>query len=289
MRDYTLSIGIPTAGRPDAIQQCLAWIGRAVEYPHETVILDNTPDLNAHVSYQEVTTVLYPDKQISPGESRARIASTTDSDLLLFLDDDTFPRPGSIKKLITAIDEGYKMASGVWTANGSLEEGRELGRIFNWGFRGGERTLVDIPVAPDPIRQRGFRSWDADVGLPTLLIRTDLLDSAVFDPRYDWFYEWLDFFLQTHRQGEQVHVCLDAPFEHAAIPYSSPTIKSEQERAQDRQRLLDKWEIDYSRGASLGSTSWKQSRSLDRRAARIYADGGITELAKRTKRKVMNL
>lgn len=289
MTTNTLSIGIPTAGRPDAIQRCLKCIDRVVKYPHEIIILDNTPDMNSHVSYQNATTVLRPEEQIGPGESRKRIANVADTDLLLFLDDDTFPKPDSVSKLVSEIGSDCKLASGIWTVDGVPEEGRECGRIFRWGVRNGKRTLIEIDVYPDPIQQRGFESWEVDAGLPTLLVHTDLLNSVAFDPRYDWYFEWLDFFLQTHEQDEQVQVRLDAPFEHAAIPYSSPTIKSDQKRDRDQQRFLEKWEIELCRGAALGSSGWEQSRSLDRRAAQIYASEGLTELAKRAKRRLMNL
>lgn len=289
MTTKTLSIGIPTAGRPDAIRRCLKRIDRVVEYPHEIIILDNTPDVNSHVSYQNATTVLRPEEQIGPGESRKRIANVADTDLLLFLDDDTFPKPDSVSKLVSEIGADCKLVSGVWTIGGALEEGRECGRVFQWGVQNDKRTLIEIDVYPDPIQQRGFESWEVDAGLPTLLVHTDLFNSVTFDPRYDWYFEWLDFFLQTHKQDEQVQVRLDAPFEHAAISYSSSTIRSEQERNRDQRRFLDKWEIELCRSATFGSSSWEQSQSLDRRAAQIYVSGGLTELAKRAKGKLMNL
>lgn len=293
MSNETLSIGIPTAGRPDAIRRCLKRINEVVEYPHDTIILDDTPDVNSQVSYQDATTVLYPDEQIGPGESRERITAVADSDLLLFLDDDTFPKRGSVTKLVEAIDEGYEMASGVWTADGSFEDNRALGRIFQWGFRDGQRILIDIPISPTPVRQRGFERLEVDVGLPTLLVRTDLLDSVSFDPRYEWFYEWIDFFLQTRERDERVCACLDSQFEHADIPYSTSTIRSEQERKRDRKKFLDKWGIELCRDAAIDSSSWKQSKaqskSLDRAAAQAYAEGGISCVANRVKRKLRNV
>jgi len=289
MSNNTLSIGISTAGRPNAIQLCLKTIERVVKYPHEIVILDNTPDINSHVSYGVAKTVLRPEEQIGPGESRKRIAEIVDTDLLLFLDDDTLPRKDTVSKLVSEIGPDCKMSSGVWTVEGVLEDRRECGRIFRWGFRNGKRTLFDIPVYPDPIQQCGFERWEADAGLPTLLVHTDLFNSVTFDTRYDWYFEWLDFFLQTHQREEKVQVRLDAPFEHAAISYTSPTIKSEQERDRDQQRFLDKWEVELCRDATLESRGWGQSRSLDRRAAQIYASGGLIKLAKKAKKKLDKL
>lgn len=293
MNNYTLSIGIPTAGRPDAIQRCLKRINEVVEYPARQIVLDNTPDVNAHVSYQNVTTVLYPDERIGPGESRKRIAAVADTDLLLFLDDDTFPKAGSVTNLIESIDEGYNIASGVWTHNGSFENNRSLGHIFEWGCRNGRRTLMDVPIFPGPVREYGFKSVDINLGLPTVLIHTDLFDSVSFDSRYHWFYEWLDFFLQTHERDERVCARLDAQFEHADIPYQTTTIRSEQERNRDRERFLDKWDIELCRDAAINSESWaqskSQSKSLDRAVAQAYADGGISCVAKRAKQKFSSI
>jgi hypothetical protein len=283
--EYSLSIGITTAGRPTAIKLCLDWIDKYVEYPNEIVILDNTPHLNSHVSYDDATTVLCPSERIGPGESRMRIARAVDTDLLLFLDDDTFPKGKTVSKLVGEIGSDYKVVSGIWKTDGMLEVGRECGRIFHWGRQGNKKTLIDMPVMPGPLLKRGFDSWEANMGLPTTLIHTDLLDSVTFDSRYDWYFEWLDFYLQIHQYNEKVKIRLDAEFEHANIPYSFSTIKYEQDRNLDLQSLLQKWDINMIKDAKLDSFCWEQSSRPDRIAARIYAAGGLELLFNKIKQK----
>jgi hypothetical protein len=278
-----LTVGIPTAGRPEAISRSLSRLDATVGVPHELVVFDNTPEYNDEVPYEEHDArVIRRERSVAPGTARQRIAESTETDRLLLLDDDTLVCAGSVERLMDALDRSpCPMASGIWTVDGVPEAGRDVGAILARADRDDDGpVLVRTGVDPGPLLARGVESLQLDTGLPTLMLDTELFDSVGFDPRYDWFYEWMDFFTQTFDRGDSVVVDLRAEFQHAEVPYETPTIRRRHDPQTDRRRFVEKWGMEVTREPSL---DWADddddpARHIGRRAAAYYADHGALAL-----------
>lgn len=278
-----LVIGIPTAGRPTAISESLEAISTRVDNYDNIVVIDNTPEYNKDVNYNKFDAdVIEVDETISPGGARQRIIEEVDSERLLLLDDDTIVQSGTVDSLMSTMDEtGTSMVSGIWTFEGEVESGREVGSILTFAYEA-QQILVQTPVYPRPLVRENINRVKLDTGLPTLLIDTDILDKISFDPRYDWFFEWIDFFTQTANTGLEVTVDLEASFSHKDFEYTGPTIRTEQDRQTDKARYEEKWNLQLNRNSKLewaGYPSEQNTDTLRHQAARLYGNqGGVSML-----------
>lgn len=278
-----LVIGIPTAGRPTAISESLEAISARVNNYDNIVVLDNTPVHNKNVNYDQYNVdVIEVNETISPGEARQRIIEEVDSERLLLLDDDTIVQPGTVDSLMSTMDEtDTSMVSGIWTFDGKVEPGREVGSILTSGY-GAREILVQTPVYPKPLIRENINRLQLDTGLPTLLVDTDILDKIGFDPRYDWFFEWIDFFTQTANTGLEVTVDLEASFSHKDFKYTGSTIRTEQDRQIDKERYEEKWDLQLNRNSELGWERYPSEQNADtlrHQVARLYGNrGGMSVL-----------
>jgi glycosyltransferase involved in cell wall biosynthesis len=287
--DASLTIGLATAGRPHTYEKAINSLRKNVDYPYELVVVDNTPEINSEVSKSnDVDHIITPNKMIGPGESRQRIVDSTDSDIILFVDDDTIPYQGVVKRLVDSVSENdNKMASGVFWKEDSFIQGRAVGRIFQKVCQNGLETLVDIPVFPRSVVDHGISTWKVDMGMPMIAIQREIFDIATFDSRYDFFYEWIDFFYQTYQHNEKVQVITEATFQHLDGEYSGKTIRNVQSRQEDREKFCTKWDTELYRKIEISRSAWQEDRSLLRLAAQYYANNGMIDLLRRIRHKWM--
>lgn len=272
-----LTIGMSTAGRPDAIEDCLRALDRHVALEYETIVVDNTPQMNEEVPY-EVFDVdrLNVEQTEGPSASRQRILDAVGTDYLLLIDDDTFPEPGTVESMYETVrGTDAKLVSGIWNSQQIFDWHNYIGSVYQWATRDDARVLIDVQISGTPLRDRGFTTVTLDEGLPTVLLDTAILDTVAFDTRYDWFYEWIDFYLQCHEIDESVTVDLEAEFVHHEYPYTGETIRYAQSPEQDRRRLLDKWDIKLNREAALSGLSYGYWESFPIKLLSLYKNQGI--------------
>lgn len=275
-----LVIGFATAGRPETYQKCLNGLQRNVNREFEIVVVDNTPDLNSNVDTSDVNKVIEPSEMIGPGESRQRIIEATKSEQLLFIDDDTIPNEGTVQKLTNTLETGsVKMASGIFYKGDNPEKGRNLGRILQNIRRDGQKILLDISIPLSTIIESEVTTWDVDVGTPLILIEREIFGLASFDPQYDFFFEWIDFFHQTWTENESVRARSDAKFEHLDGEYTGDTIRTSQSRKTDQEKFCNKWEVKLDQEIHMEYPFRRKDRTLSKRIAKLYVNRGIGGIA----------
>jgi GT2 family glycosyltransferase len=272
MANPSLAVGVPTSGRPEAIKTNLSALDQVNSPIDELVVFDNSPSENADVPYMDYDArVIREEETVSPGEARRRIADSVDTDLLLLVDDDTIVQKNTIPTMIEQIrSSNARLVSGIWKQNEELDA--HIGSIYKWGKSNGEDVLIDIPVDGKSLKSSGIKSITLDSGLPTILVETSIFEQVEFDDNYDFFYEWIDFFLQCHKSGLAVRIALNAEFDHRHFPYNGPTIRRTQERSDDYSRFCEKWGVDLER--DLNATGGNSPNSLSRKAALVYARHG---------------
>jgi len=276
MKDSRLVIGFATAGRPTTYQECLNGLENNIDVPFDIVVVDNTPELNANVDTSAVSKIIEPSEIISPGESRQQIIESTDSGLLLFIDDDTIPHKKAVERLMNTLEtNSVKMTSGIFWKKERYEESRNIGRILQTVQGNNRESLLDISIPLKEIIQSDITTWDVDVGTPVVMMQREVFDIASFDPRYDFFFEWIDFFKQTWKNGEKVRARADAKFEHLDGEYTGHTIRATQDRKTDRKKFCDKWETELRQDICIDRPLSNDDRSLPQRVAKLYADQGI--------------
>jgi GT2 family glycosyltransferase len=243
----SLTIGIPTCGRPQAIAACLESIQRHVDVPHRVIVLDSLVTEEAFKTYARHPTVtaIGLESPVGPSEARRRISDAADSDLLLYLDDDNLVTPGAVRTLIAHLEQhpDVGIAAGGWRENGSLEK-RALGQFFHFGRVGDRMAVYKTFLTMAEARAMELASVRVDAVLATMMIRRDVLERAAFDPRYDFFYELYDFFMQCRTEAIQVEVLPDVIFEHRPLPYQGTTRRQTGQKSDDQRRFAEKWGVE---------------------------------------------
>lgn len=242
-----VTIGIPTAGRPKAIEACLDSIVANVRLDHRVIVLDSLVTDRARQAYGRYPNVecLGFTTPIGPSEARRRIADVSDSPYLLYLDDDNIVTPGSVEALLAFLEANPEVdiAAGGWREGGSLEK-RALGQFFHFGRQNGRwgvyKSFVKIPDA----QSMGLTSVRVDATLATMMIRRAVFERVSFDPRYDFFYELFDFFMQCRKEGVHIEAMPAVIFEHHPIPYEASTRRQTGEKSTDERRFAEKWGVE---------------------------------------------
>jgi glycosyltransferase involved in cell wall biosynthesis len=137
----TLSIGIPTLGRPDRLRECLAAIGTDTAALRETwrlqlLVADGrSPEAEPVVdevraAYDEV---VYLAARIGVSPARNALATHATGEYLVYVDDDVRPLPGAVAGLVAEASADAVVAARV--ANlGHFGDESNLGRIGADGF-----------------------------------------------------------------------------------------------------------------------------------------------------------
>jgi GT2 family glycosyltransferase len=119
-------------------------LGRLTELPvHEVLVVDNGGELEGLT--RAGVRVITPEKNIGIA-GRNRAAENANGDLLLMLDDDSYPLPGAVE----ALSEAFESQPRLGVAGGLVRDVDEAGRVlrhdelgtFDWFFRGGRKGLA---------------------------------------------------------------------------------------------------------------------------------------------------
>jgi len=281
MTNYSLAVGIPTSGRPSAIEANLDALSNSKRSIDNIVVFDNSPLMNEDVPYNKYDVdLIEKENPVGPGEARGIIADFVDEDLVLFTDDDKLPRPDAISKLVKHYrTTDSRIVSAVVKRNGEFD--LRIGSIYNWGNRSGENILFDIQVDGSYYEDLDTQSVRLDSGSPCILMDTKIFRKVQFDNQYDFYFEWIDFFLQCYQSNITIDVVLNSEFSHAHFTYQGETIRDEQDSNLDRQRFCKKWGIQLER--NLRVSTGNRPKSHLRRFAQIYARHGKEQAYKTMK------
>jgi GT2 family glycosyltransferase len=240
--DPAITIGIPTCARPDKIEACLNSIRRHVPLEHRLIVLDSRITDEARRLYESfpITHLIALEAPIGPSESRARIAEQVKTPYLLYLDDDNEVTPGAVSAMFEFMETNPEVDL---VAGGWLEYGRyrALGQRFNFGTMGDDRIIYKTYIGVEKLQALGITSLRVDVTLATMLVRREVFDRVTFDPRYGFYYELYDFFLQCYYEQLHVAVLPDVIFEHKPTRYRKTTMRQQSGRDEDKQRFVEKW------------------------------------------------
>lgn len=239
-----VTIGIPTCGRPQAIKNCLGSIQRHARFDYTTIIVDSLATeenlaLYARFPNTECISFTHP---IGPAAARKLIAEQVKTPYLLFLDDDNEITAGCVERMIGYLEAHPEIhiVGGAWREEGSLQN-RAIGQRFSFGLQAAEQAIFKSFITVDQIAELGLESLKVDVVLATMLVRKEVFASVNFDPRYDFFYELFDFFLQCYYQRLNVFALPAAIFEHKPLKYTQSTLRENNRGEHEKQKFIEKW------------------------------------------------
>ncbi len=247
-----LTIGIPTAGRPQAIAACLESIRRHVDVEHRVVVLDSLPSDQARETYAIHPTVtwLESDTPLGPAAARRRIGEAVDTPYLLYLDDDNLVTRGAVRALLDHLERypDVEIVAGSWhedrsAKDGSTRQRRTLGQFFRFGRDRAGPVVIREGLTLDDHERLNLAAYRVDAVQATMLMQSRILSDVAFDPRYDFFFDLFDFFMQCRQRGLRTEVIPDVVFGHRPLPYEQATVRQSSDKDLDERRFVDKWGV----------------------------------------------
>ncbi len=241
---FDLSIGIPTAGRPEALARCIASIRESVTVAHRIIVFDSLPGPATEAICANQPDILYQAVAgpVGPSGSRRAIVDLDDREVLLFLDDDIVVRPGAVEMLLDHLEQRPEVdiAAGGWEEAGRLDR-RALAQWLVFGETPAGRVVTRRYLTLAEARAMGLTTVRADGVLATMAVRRRVWSKVGFDPRFGFFYEMLDLFLQCREAGLVIHALPGSVFSHAPLTYSANTTRQTSPKVDDERRFTEKW------------------------------------------------
>jgi GT2 family glycosyltransferase len=251
-----VTIGIPTCGRPAAIQACLESIREHVTVEHRVIVVDSllTDEATAEYSRHPDVRIIGLTGPIGPSAARKLISEAAETTYLLFLDDDNLVTPGSVETLLAHLESHpeVEIVAGGWNQDGGLGK-RALGQYFHFGRIDERQVIYKSFVTIDAAERLELSSVRVDGVLATMMTRRRLLGEIGFDPQYDFFYELWDFFMQCLEHGVHIDALPGVIFEHHPLPYTGTTRRQTSDAGVDKGRFAAKWGVDPIGPAGPGS------------------------------------
>jgi len=253
-----LTIGIPTCARPQAIKGCLDSLQKHLTVNHQIIVIDSAINDENLTLYKSIPHLKYLtfDSPIGPSEARKLIIEKTETKYLLFLDDDNEVTPGTVESMLSYIEKNphIDILGSVWREYGDFEK-RAVGQYFKFGQLNGKKTIYKDFLDFKKSQELELDSIKVDAVLATMLIQTKIFEQVQFDSRFDFFFELFDFFMQCYQHKKNIHVLPTAIFEHKPLTYSSSTLRQKTHADIDKQKFIDKWELQI-----IGSHGFKSSK-----------------------------
>lgn len=255
----SLTICIPTCGRPDKLRDCIEGIRSSSGTAHPIIILDSAPshDLQSGYRNSEDITVITMNAVVGPSKARKMLADRVETPYLLFLDDDLIPLPNSIDILHRRIEANPDEIFG-----GILREGdgfREAGQIFIKGYGTNNQAVIHKKfLTVEDCYNFDIREARVDGCMSSFVVSKATLEQVSFDPAYRFYYELFDFFLQCRAKGVPVNVLMDAQFRHQPGDYACATNR-DLSRKHDTDHFRSKWGL-QAKGALGGGDIQPEQR-----------------------------
>ncbi|AFY79481.1 MAG: glycosyltransferase family 2 protein [Hydrococcus sp. C42_A2020_068] len=239
-----LTIGIITCGRPDRISKCLNSISKYTDLAHSILVVDSkitSENLEIYQGFPNITSITF-ESPISPAAARAIVAQNVSTPYILFLDDDIQIMQGTVSKMVEYLDKNLEVdiVGGAWLERGKY---REIGQFFNLGTVGDRPIIYKSFLSLNEAIKLNLSSVRVDGVQATFLARKKIFDRVQFDPRYGFYFELFDFFLQCKQQNIYLKALPDVIFEHNPTTYRIPTLRQTSDSESDRQKFIDKWGI----------------------------------------------
>ena len=240
-----LTIGIPTANRPESLRACLESIKKFIDFPIEIIIVDSS---NEDLRYKpdnefDDIKVIVPVEMLSPSHARKVIAERCKTSLLLFLDDDMTVSENAVQTLVDYL----KRNDDIDIVGGAVNEygyWREIGFSFQIGEIRGSRVVVKNPIRKEWLDQKSFEAFRVDfITQPPFLMRTEIFKRVNFDENYLWASEIIDFFFQCYQNGYSSVVIPSAVFNHFPTKYTNTTYKHDKKshNREGKDYFYEKW------------------------------------------------
>ena len=204
-----VSAVIPTLGRRRELETVVARLD-AVPL-HELVVVASRPSGGA---LEEVLSASrHPVRLVAAGESvgiaaRNIGAREASGELLLMLDDDSYPLPGAVEALVDTFRRQPRLAAAGGRVREVDDEGRTLADTgvgtFDWFFRGGRERVVTAEALPTFFFPEGA----------SLLRREALLEAGGFFEPFVFHCEALELATRLLARGWDVRYVPAARFDH---------------------------------------------------------------------------
>ena len=241
-----VTVGVVACNRYEQLRTCLLSLKRNLKkVPHQIIVIDGCLDKRIEQIANKVDkkiNVISPKKRIGPSESRKIIADHTETEYLLFLDDDIIVPKGTVEMLLEHLESHPEVSivSGAWKEYGKF---RELGQIFIFGQDKNQKYIFKKFITVKEARDLGVSSIKVHGVMSSMLARTEVFEKINFDERYDFFYELFDFFLQAYYKGIQIEALPNAVFYHRPSKYRGFTLRHAHSPEVDRKKFIEKWGI----------------------------------------------
>lgn len=237
-----LTIGIITCGRPQKVKECLSSIHKNIQLNYQVIVVDSMINVENLKLYEDSynTRCIAFDLPISPSAARKIIAENVDTPYILFLDDDIIVTP-SVSTMFRHIEthSDIDIIGGGWNEYGKF---RELGQRFNFGTLDNRKIVYKSFITINDIIKLGLDSVQVDGVQATMLVKSNIFSKVQFDPRYDFFFELFDFFMQCHHEGIVIEALPSVIFEHQPSLYkSNQTMRQKSNKEDDRRKFIEKW------------------------------------------------
>jgi GT2 family glycosyltransferase len=202
----SVSVVIPTRGRPGQLARCLAALD-AVDYPSErleVIVVDDggAADLRPICGGAARPVRLLLQEHRGPGAARNTAAAAADGELLAFTDDDCRPEPGWLRALAVASGSAPDAGAGGCTLNA----------LASNPFADASQHIQDLVYAhynSDPDAARFLAS--NNLGVP----RGAFLELGGFDERFRLASEDRDFCDRWLASGRTLRYAPEAVVHHA--------------------------------------------------------------------------
>lgn len=245
MKPVKLTLGIITCGRREKIKECLASIRDYVPEPYEIIVVDSlisdeNKQLYETTPFCRCITFSEP---ISPAEARYRLTREVQTPLLLFLDDDIVLEEGVVALMMKHLDlfPEVQIVGTSWEEYGNY---RELGQNIRFGTRNGGRCVFKTFEHYHETRERGLEALRVDCVHATMMARTEIFSQVNFDPKFGFFFELYDFFMQCKSEGIAIEALTGGLFHHRPIQYEVTTKRQETPREEGAAYFRDKWGLE---------------------------------------------
>lgn len=217
INELSISVIICTRDRPKDLAHCLRSINNQSVVPEDIVIVIGSPDSCPYGIRDQ-----FPNMKIQVLEcfennislSRNVGLSSTQSDIVLFIDDDAVAHPG----WITAYKSLFEMVPETWIAGGPVFDSRVNPPVYE--FKQGMITSygTQLPVSSKPPESLKSAYRLTVKGCNFAVRRKKALFVGGFDPFFRFAFDETDLVFAMYEANGIVQYCQDAVVDHAHTP-----------------------------------------------------------------------
>jgi GT2 family glycosyltransferase len=263
-----LTFAVLTCGRPDKIKLCLESIYKYHGPMPNVIVLDSylTSETNHIYSQHPGIKVVGLSSPISPSEARYQLASRSETTYTLFLDDDLVLTETSVPVLYQRLVQHphISVVSAAWREKKGF---RELAQLFHLAEIERQKVIFKSFLYRKECERLSLSAVRVDGLHASMMVRTSIFEEVNFDPRFGFYLELFDFFMQCKRNGLVCEALTDTYFWHRPSEYRLSTKRATVPRTQGILLFQSKWGL--TPVGSLGYTP--TSASLKQILSNLYS------------------